>query len=551
MLTYLKIKNLALIESAELEFGPGLTILLGETGAGKSIIFDALAFVLGERADKNLIRFGEDTMKVVASFSVSSQAIREILTGLDIECDEGLLLSRSLTQSGKNEIKANGVPIPLFALKEISAQLVDAYGQHDNQVLLRTKNHLSFVDGYRPEAVAELLKQCRQLKKENDSLLKEISELGGDLAERQRTIDLLSYQVAEIDKAKIKKNEDEEIRAKVLQFSSGEKIFTALKDASENLSAEVFSGIKQAVKCLSSVSHFDEQISQLKERLLAVSFELSDASSAVAGLSSLFDFSEAEMETLLNRQDQLNNLKKKYGGSLDAVLDFSKMTEEKLNKLLHAEQKVGELEKQRTLVTSAYEKNSKFLSEERAKLSRELEKELNAEFSDVGLRNAKIKIDIKNKEGIWANGNDEVEFLFSANTGENFKPLSKTISGGELSRFMLAFKNVLAHGDIETLLFDEIDAGISGEIAGKVASKLAKLSKINQILCITHLPQVAAAASQILFVEKFVEGERTYSCAAPISEEEGIVSKIAHLLSGGKISESAISHASAIRREFR
>lgn len=554
MLQTLKIKNVALIKNLSLDFSQGFNVLLGETGAGKSIIIDSLNFVLGDKADKTLIRTGENEMRVDASFVGYNTSTINALENLGID-DEGVLVfSRTINESGKGEVRINGMPATLSMLKQISSTLVDTYGQHENQVLLKSKNHLDLLESYDKSLFIDDLNQLQTKLKELSLIISKKQEIGGDFENRERMIDLLSYQISEIEKIGVKPNEDEELAAKLTVFANAEKIYDGVKEALISLDGQVLSMLKSAGHSIQSVSTYENKLTPLFERIVSTEYELDDVCSELKNILSGLTFDEKEMEELDARLDEIKNLKRKYGGTLEEVQKYLFDSKEKLDLLLNADEKMKDLDTQEKSMRKEIYAISKMLSEKRRNLALVVEEKILKELDELGMKNSRFKVAFNEMPAYsddltYKNtGFDDIEFLFSANLGEDLKPLSKTMSGGEMSRFMLALKNVLADKDgVGTLIFDEIDSGISGLIGNAVAEKLAKLSKVFQVLCITHLPQVSAMADRYLFVSKSSVDGKTETSVENLNDER-IVQQIAQLIGGDNKTQAAIAHAFELKQ---
>lgn len=561
MLEFLKINNVALIKNLEINLSRGFNVVLGETGAGKSIIIDALNFVLGSKADKTLIRAGEEQMKVTAKFITKNEKVLNLLADMGIECEEGeVLLTRTFSQTGKGDARINGEIVIANSLKEIGGLLVDAYSQNESISLLKQKNHLSILDSYKPTELKRTKEQIEELINHLNEINREIKLLGGSKENRERQIDLLRYQICEIEDAKIQENEDEELNETLEKLSHAEKIQSSLSIANDALNGEENSAldlIKNSIRALSNIENFDDKIQDLNKTLNSISIDLEDVSESLIRLSEEFNFDEATLERMMARREKLNNLKKKYGNSLESINAFLMNAKEELSRLENAEEHLATKEKEKKELLDKTLILMNELGQIRRRHSAEIEKKIVDGLVDLGILKAKFKINffpltqsIFDLENYSVNCLEDVEFLFSANYGEDLKPLAKTISGGEMNRFMLVFKNVIAEiCGSETLIFDEIDSGISGKIANAVALKIAKLSKNYQVICITHLAQVASMGDEFYFVSKSQNGERTETQIKQLEEKE-IVNELA-LLSYGKIDENSINFAKNMLEQNR
>lgn len=557
MLELLKINNVALIKNLEIDFSRGFNVILGETGAGKSIIIDALNFVLGDKADKTLIRAGEEMMKVTAKFSTQNNTVLNLLQNFAIDAGEEILLTRTCSQSGKGDVRINGELASISMLKELGSALVDAYSQNESVALLKQKNHLAILDSYKPFELKEIKEKIERQIEELNRINKEIKEFGGSQANRERQIDMLKFQITEIEQSNIQPNEDEEIAQTLTKLSNSEKILSNLSTANSALSDEQ-SGvdlIKSAVRALSNIENYDEKISKIHQRLSSLSLDLEDISETLYSLGEEYNFDENALDRLIERRDKLDNLKKKYGGTLENVKAFLENANIELDKLENAEILLKNKEEEKKNLLEKTLKNMTLLSEIRKGHAQEIEKKIESGLAEVGIPKAKFKIkffpltnSIFELSSYNLNCLEDVEFLFSANFGEELKPLARTISGGEMTRFMLIFKNVIAEvGGSETLIFDEVDAGISGQTANAVALKIAKLSKQYQIICITHLAQVASMGDCFYYVSKKQIGDRTETQIAMLPQDK-IAEELA-LLSYGKIDESRILLASEMFKQ--
>ncbi len=546
MIKTLTIKNVALIESQEIEFEQGFNVFIGETGAGKSIIFDALDFVLGGKADKTLIRSGQDIMRVTAEFTDYGKNIVKFLQDAEIETDE-LIISRNLSIEGKTGIRVNGVPVTLAFLKELGAKLVSSVSQHDSMMLLRPIKHLQLIDKYIGSEVENYIRTLIELIAQKNDLLSQIKSLGGSKEDNARLVDILNYQIKEIEEAKLRPLEEDELKEKLERMKNSEKIYEKSRLALNHLDGEnsVVSAISDAKTCLLSLglSEYDD----LANRLSSCAIEIEDIVDTISTLEENATFDEREFERLDNRYDKLKALFKKYGGSSVQVMKFYDDKKKELEQLENAEEVVTQLESKVEDLTQRINKVCENLSSLRKAKAVEIEEKVKNELEQLKMKNTQFKISFSSKE-VSANGYDNVEFLFSANLGQELKSLSKTASGGELSRLMLALKNVFT-GEANVLVFDEIDAGISGEVGSVVAEKLKKLSTTNQILCITHMPQVASVANQFFKVYKYVEGENTYTKCQKLNEEQ-VLEQIAIMIAGKSTTNVSIEQARQLRTRF-
>ena len=546
MLEKLNIKNVALIKSLEINFQSGFNVILGETGAGKSIIIDSLNFALGSKADKTLIRAGEETMAVSALFVDVSNNVKSILRGFGLDESDEVLLSRTYSQTGKGEARINGEIVAISMLKQIGEALVDSYGQNESIALLKQKNHLEILDLYKPKDEIQVKEEIQGLIQKLNELNLKIKKLGGDEASRERQIDLLSFQTNEIENANLQENEDEILEEKLKKLSNSEKIMEAISSAFELLENEngAISTLKQSLNNLRSVERYDDKI--LSQKLDEFIINIDELGEEIYSLSNDYDFNENELNQMIERRDVLDSLKRKYGGSLENVLKYLSDASEELEMLKNSKDILNSLENDKKKLLEVAAEKFNELGKIRRAHALEIEQKLTTALAELGILKAQFKVNffpivrsIEEVETFSLNCMEDAEFLFSANLGEELKPLAKTISGGEMNRFMLAFKNIIA--DINgpsTLIFDEIDSGISGKVATQVAEKIAKLSKTYQVLCISHLPQVASMGDCFFFVSKANDGERTQTSIKMLSNEE-IAFQIA-LLTYGSVDDKKL-----------
>lgn len=550
MLQTLSVKNVALIKNLTLDFGKGFNVLLGETGAGKSIIFDALNFVLGGKADKDLIRSGENFMKVDALFGELSQNVLAAFEANGIECEYGeIVLSRQLTLDGKSTIRINGEPAVGSMLKKVGQILVDSYSQHESLDLMKNKNHLAMLDKFGGQALRELKQEVADRFARYQDTLSQIKELGGDAIERERTKSLLEYQITEIEEANLHVGEEEEVKERLALLSNAEKLCEGISVCTqllENGSSSAIANVHEAANALGNTSGF-EVIEDCKNRLASCKYELQDINETLENFVNDINFNEFELEKLDKRNDQIKLLKKKYGSDIESILSYVQDAREKFNKLSDAEFEIERLEKLKVMQEETLRNVCESLTAKRKETAKVIEAKVVKELAELGMKNTTFMVEFDKLSSYTSNGNDSVEFTFSANKGQEVKALSKTASGGEMSRFMLAIKNIFAEfGTAETLVFDEIDAGIGGETGVVVGEKIARLSKNNQVICITHLPQVACFGDNFFFVSKVVENDTTVTHLEKL-EDEKIIYQLARMIGGDNVTETALKHAQEMR----
>ncbi len=548
MLQTLSIKNVALISQLTIDFEQGFNVLLGETGAGKSIIFDSLNFVLGGKADKSLIRSGEREMRVDALFADLPNHAQEELAELGFEGEE-LMISRSLNIEGRSSIRINGLPAIQSILKNVGALLVDCYSQHESIELLKSKNHLLMLDKFGGDAVILAKQDVETLYNKEKEIAKKIKDLGGDEFERERMKSLLEYQIQEIDDAKLEIGEDEQLQEKIKFMQNAEKICEIIGACEEWLSdnsSSCLRNLQQSSSLLSSLSQFEEVV-ECKERLDSVRYEIEDIVQTLSQIKDNADFDEREFEMTDRRLDEIKRIVKKYGGSIENALEFAKEAKEKYNNLADSQFLLEKLEKERGECHKSLMQSCKRLTSLREKTARKIEEKILLQLRELGMKSSKFEVMITQNQEPSSNGLDNVEFIFSANKGQELKSLAKTASGGELSRFMLAVKTIFSQiGGAQTLVFDEIDSGISGETGKIVGQKLSAIACNAQVLCITHLPQVACHASAMYFVSKKEDGKSTYTEIKQLDEKE-IEHNLAKMIVGDSVSETALLQAKELR----
>ena len=548
MLENLSVKNFALFKNLTVDFEKGLNVFLGETGSGKSLVFDAINFVIGSNNDKTLLRSGEDQMRVDALFSDLGFGTKEILKEFELDYDE-ILLTRTLNKDGKSSYKINGMPATASMIKSVSKTLIDGLVQHEGLELLKTKNHLTLVDKFGGEKIFGLKTKFGELYSQKKDLEKQVAALGGTAEDRERSLELLQFQLKEITSAELEAGEDDLIKEKLDFLNNSEKIYESISNTCELLSEDNFSALNQlnlGINKLAGVANLNS-ISEARDRLVSLKYELEDISDFLEGIKKDCTFDEKEFDRLDKRSDLIKSLKKKYGGSIEEVLAYATNLQERIDDLISGETRLEKLNSQLNEVNTSLFDFAKKLSNERKLVAKEIESKVIKELNDLGMKGTAFKVEFREKS-VAPDGIDDVEFTFSANVGEALKNLSKTASGGEISRIMLALKNIFASIDgVKTLLFDEVDAGISGEIGNMVAEKLLNISSSTQVLCISHLPQVASLADNFYLVEKNSDGVSTTSNLTKLEDNNDIVTQIAKLVSGKNVTQTAIENAKELR----
>ena len=558
MLERLVIKNIALIDSADIAFGAGLNILSGETGSGKSVILDSLNFVLGSKADKNMIRYGETEAYVRGEFTVTPQsAAVKALEELDIESDGEIIITRKYSADGKGNIKINGNTVTAGMLKTVSQHLVDVYGQSEHFALLSEANQLSVIDGLCGERAADIKNALSILISEKRECLRRLKQLGGDSAERARRLDLLSYQIKEIDSAELKDGEEEELIAKRRIIDNTEKIASAVSGSLGAINGDGggSDGISAARRLMANVSEYGDDYSSVSDRLDAVLAELQDIADTLSDMADGLEFDEADARRVEDRLDLIRNLKKKYGATVEEILAFRAKAGEEYDLLSDSEAVAEKLTKRLEELDESIFGECVKLTELRKNSAESFCRDVESELKSLNISGARFEVSFDEYEKSSANltsvnGSDKVKFMFSANKGEPLKPLNKVISGGELSRFMLAMKACLKDlNGISTYIFDEIDAGISGITARSVAEKFTDIAKNTQIIAVSHLPQICAAGDKNFLISKAEQNGGTVTSVREIVGDAKIAEIIR--LTGGGETEAARQHAAELIAQYK
>ncbi len=556
MLSLLHIENIALIESADIRFGAGFNALTGETGAGKSIVIDSISAVLGERTSRDLIRTGSKSAFVSAVFSNLPEMDWRTRTGFTPDENGELLLERELQADGRNICRVNGRPLTVTQLRTLGQQLLNIHGQHDGQQLLNEDCHLDYLDRFGD--TGELLSAYTDAYQKLASIRREIHALQMDDAEKSRRIDTLTYQINELERATLKAGEDEELARKKNILRNAGKLISALDsiEAALNGCSDTDGAIAllddasgyatQAARVAGDSGEQSKTLSALSERLAQMRYDAYDVLEVARDLRGELDVSPDDIDRMESRLDILYRLGKKYGSTVEEMLSYLKRCHDELDEIQYSEDTIARLEKQLLGARNAAEQCGKALSSARAEAALRLQKRIAQELADLDMPKVRFQVDmqaIDNEFGMDATGMDRVCFLMSANVGESLKPIHRVASGGELARIMLALKNVLAESDdVSALVFDEVDTGVSGRAAVKVARKMAQVSRQKQVLCVTHLPQIAAMADTHFFVCKGEKNGRTYTDVTQLDMTQR-AQELARLTGGESPSEAMLNGA--------
>lgn len=555
MLQSLHVKNLALIDEAEVDFTNGLNILSGETGAGKSIIIGSINLALGEKVQKEMLRESSEDGELEPAlveliFRVTDERQRAQLEALEVYPeDDEVIFSRRIV-NGRGTAKVNAQSVPASRVKEIAAILIDIHGQHEHQSLLSKKKHLEILDDFAGEKLAEPKLAMTEAYREYRRLAEELESADVDVEERLREILFLEYEIKEIEDASLREGEDEELEADFRKFSNGRKIVEAVSSAYSSTGGGMESASEltgRALRDLSGVTSYDEKLAELEQELLEIDNLLNDFNRELSDYVESMDFDDETFYQVEKRLDEVNHLKSKYGSSITEVLNALNEKQERLMRLKDYDQYLEELKGKVNAAKKDLEQKSLVVSEIRQEYAKKLTGAVTQALQDLNFLDVRFQMEFARLSDYTANGIDDAEFLISTNPGEPLKPLGKVASGGELSRIMLAIKTVLADEDaVETLIFDEIDSGISGRTAQMVSEKMNVLGRSHQIICITHLPQIAAMADSHYLIEKSVCNQSTVSTIRRLAANES-VDELARMMGGVKITETVRKSAEEMK----
>lgn len=545
MLIQLNIKNFALIEEMTIDFSEGFNILSGETGAGKSIMIDAIDFVLGGKFSKSLIRTGEEKTYVEALFTIENDSIKKILEELDIEYDDIVIISRESHQNGKNLIKINGKSFITSQLRKLGCRLLDIHGQHQNANLLQRGTHIVQLDDFIGESIYDIIKKFTLKKEKLLEVQEKIKRIEGN-QDREKLLDYLKFQIEDIEKAKLKENEEENLKEEYNILANAEKINNALLSAhnllNNNEEFTVINSLSKVLYELSSIENHFEKIKRNKEAIEGAFYTLEECAREIRDMAEEIVFDNDELEKVNSRIYEINQYKKKYGPSIPEILEYYEKIKREYDEIINSEKIIKELREEELIIINEMKEISLKLHEIRSKKAKELQEKILSELKFVGLEKSRMEIRVEIKDNFNERGFDEVTFFISTNPGEPLMPLEKVLSGGELSRIMLALKCVFAEKDkIPTLIFDEIDTGISGAVAQRVGEKMYQLSNTHQIICITHLPQIAVLSDHHYFVMKKVNNNKTFTEIKVLLKEEKEI-EISKMLSGDEVTEATLNN---------
>lgn len=547
MLNSLYIKNVAVIDKLEITFHNGMSVLTGETGAGKSIIIDSINMILGDRAKKELVRYGTEKAQVQAVFE-SNKRLDDILKQNDIDTEDGeVIITRTVFADGRSNAKINGMTVPLSILREAADCLINIHGQHDNQALLTPSKHIRFLDSYAKDE--HELEDYKTLYNELKEIKSELDSLHTDEQEKIRKTDILKYQIDEIQKANISEGEEDDLKEQRDLCVNAEKLSTAIEEAYVNLYEggqlqSAYDGISIAVSSLSDFCELSPVIKNAYDSISDAMYAIEDAAHELKSFGEDVYFDEQALDDIENRLELISRLKIKYGRNISEIKAFLEKSKAELNKIETSDERIEELEEKFKSGFNELKKKAAALTEKRKSAAKELAERIEQSLHELNMEKAEFVVSVEqNENGFSSNGENKVEMLISANPGEPPKPLVKIASGGELSRVMLAIKSIIASDDIvNTMIFDEIDTGVSGNTASKIAAKLSSIGKNKQVICITHLPQLTSCADHHYLISKNTDGTLASTTVKEL-DRDGRIGELARMIDGEKITKTALEHA--------
>ena len=538
MISTLHIKNIGIIDDLSIDFNEGFNVLTGETGAGKTLIISSLGIIAGGRFSKEMIRKGEEHSLIEVNIFYPQSEYAE---------DGNIIVSREIYSNGRNTCKINGKLVTVAELKSVMSKIIDIHGQHDNQNLLNNMQHIYYLDGFIGEELKEIKKEYQEDFNKFNDIKNKFKGNYGDNIEKERRLDLLRYQYKEIDGANLRIGEDLELKEKHKIMMNSEKLRENLKIIDESINSNAIEYISNSIRCLEKIESYGETYKNKLNELKNIYYELQETARDLGSLKDETDFNEYERDEVERRLDIIFSLKRKYGNTIDEILEYKDKLENEIKEIENLEETNKKLRLEQKQVESKMKKLCDKMQEIRSKNGQALAERINKELKDLEMPNVKFNIKIEKQDNYTINGNDKVEFVICTNIGEEYKELVKIASGGEMSRIMLAIKTVLADIDeVPILIFDEIDTGISGKASKAVAEKMKIISKKRQILCITHLPAIAAQGESNYYIYKEIKDDKTKTNIKQLNEEETIY-EIARI-SNGDITEVAIENAKELRK---
>ena len=538
MITTLHIKNVGIIDDLSIDFNEGFNILTGETGAGKTLIIGSLAILAGARFSKEVIRNGEDFSFIEANFYCPKN---------ENSVEGNIIVSREVHSNGRNSCKINGRLVTVNELKEFMNQIIDIHGQHDSQLILDSEKHIMYLDKFIGKEIEEDLTNYQEKLKEYHKLKQELKNTYGEEQEKERKLDLLHYQLDEITSAKLKETEEIELEEKHKIIQNAEKLKENLSQIDMELNENAIGAISNSIRSLEKIQDCGEEYSEKLNILKSSYYDIQELARDFSDIRENIDFDEEERNQIENRLDLIYSLKRKYGNSILDILNYAQNVEDEIHKIENLDEYHEKIKKQIKQLELEMQTIGIRMSNLRKKYSKILSQKINQELKDLEMPNTKFEVQINTNENFNDTGIDTVEFMICTNLGEGMKPLSKIASGGEMARIMLSIKHVLTDVDeVETLVFDEIDTGISGKAGQAVGDKMKSIAKTHQVICITHLPSIAAKGDYNYYIYKHTKGSKTYTNIKRLNEEE-IIEEIARI-SSGEITEIAKAHAKELRK---
>lgn len=539
MITTLHIKNIGIIDDLSIDLNQGLNVLTGETGAGKTLIIDSIGIISGGRFSKEMIRKGENTSYIeICMYEPNS---KEAIDG-------NIIVSRQIWANGRNMCKINGRMVTVNELKDFMKRYIEIHGQNDNQTLLESKTHLMYLDSFIGDKIIEIKSKYYEKYQRFNEINIELKANYGDEKERERKLDLLRYQISEIEEANLTENEEEILEKKRKIMLNSEKISNNLNKADEAIQNSSIDSLSIAIRALEKIETIDKNYEKVSSNLKGIYYELQELARDISNYKEDIYFDEQERNKTEERLDLINSLKRKYGNTIKEILEYKKDIQEEIQHIENLEDYNNKLKSELEQIQNEMEEMSEQINKIRVKQAQKLSESINLELKDLEMKNAKINVKVEKQENFNKEGKDKVEFLISTNLGEDEKELIKIASGGEMSRIMLAIKKVLSDTDkTPVMIFDEIDTGISGNAANAVAEKLNLISKFHQVLCISHLPNIAAAADYNYFISKKITNERTNTNVKLLQEKE-VIEEIARI-SSGKVNDVTIKYATQLRNK--
>ena len=539
MISTLHIKNIGIIEDLTVDLNTGFNVLTGETGAGKTLIIDSLNLACGGRFSKEIVRRGENFCLVELNIYLPQN---------ENSIDGNIIISREIFLNGRNTCKINGRLVTVNELKEFMSKIIDIHGQNDNQTIMSKQEHINYLDNFIGKDFLNEKYEYQKLYNRYNEIKKELKENYGDEKEKQRKLDLLKYQLNEIEQANLKENEEDELNNERKKIMNSEKIYTCLTEVDSNLSESVIDGINLSIRALEKIEDIDDEYKNKLTDLKNIYYDVQELTRDISDLNSDVSFDESKRNEIEERLDCIYDLKRKYGNSISEIIEYKEQIEKDIYTIENLEEHNNKLKKELEDLTIKMSEKCSVLNKMRSKYSKVLNEKINKELKDLEMKNASFCVDIKYDESgnFNQNGLDDIEFLIATNVGDEAKPLIKIASGGEISRIMLAIKTVLADTDeVPILIFDEIDTGISGKAAKSVGEKIKIISQKHQVLCITHQANIAAKGDSNYFISKKVENEKTYTNIKLLNEAE-VIEEIARI-SSGDITKNALEHAREMR----